>query len=94
MKPPDMDSVGTVGKPRAWYVRNISKMLQFGEMRGVNMFINQRTTRSRLSDSDPIFFSALMAFDPFFSAGRGARLPCRAPAPFPNPENPREAANA
>jgi len=58
------------------------------------MFINQDATRRRLSDSDPIFFCALMAFDPLFSVGGGAGLPRRVPAPFPDLENPSEAANA
>jgi hypothetical protein len=41
MKPPDKNSVETVGKTRAWYVVNISKMLQFGGNSADKCIFNQ-----------------------------------------------------
>jgi hypothetical protein len=92
MKPPDMGSVGTVGKPRAWYVRNISKMLQFEEEVSINIVNNQSGAGSLLNDNYPIFPARPRMFSTIFSGRRGAGL--RRGGPTQLPGNPSEAESA
>src|SRR5215831_398480 len=71
MKPPDKDSLVEVGKTRAWYAENISKMLQFAAFDLNITHFNQYVMNQML---------ATTTTNLFFSPGCGSRDPRAADA--------------